>query len=464
LYESSYTNAEEFASTFLTTEAGHKAFSLAAQCIITCTDADTCLPFQAFQFLASVMWHEPLMIHVLRTDHETYRIAYTHIARRATEFAKPMRHAALLLFRYPLIGGRDSTTLVGPFENELREALHLLVSCGGLTAFSALFWAICTQTDPTVQPEEMVSVARYCSRFVGGLLRSQSSEPVRQLELQWLVAEATSKTGIVAGYYALFAGLDEIYHATHIPSVLTAGSFLDVLRGHGSKEMVDQAIRFPYSDCDTFPMEACWLYKYLHAITKLKIQMIMQSAMEGIPGNVKGILWAEQTVHLFVQNVVAKRMHQPEYRCAFPGCEVVGTALCPLHKCNRCSVEHYCESEHRRKHWPAHKKECVKRTPVAPASVVAPAITPPGAGVCAFPGCNVASTPKCPLRKCGRCLTVPYCWPAHQRAHWRTHKRDCIVPPLALTASDVDAALSAPAPVVVSPGSDALTIPDASSY
>jgi multidrug efflux pump subunit AcrA (membrane-fusion protein) len=48
--------------------------------------------------------------------------------------------------------------------------------------------------------------------------------------------------------------------------------------------------------------------------------------------------------------------------------------------------------------------------------------------LCALPGCESAAATegaRALLRKCGACMRVAYCSPAHQRLDWKRHKPDC---------------------------------------
>jgi hypothetical protein len=129
---------------------------------------------------------------------------------------------------------------------------------------------------------------------------------------------------------------------------------------------------------------------------------------------------------------------KPEYFCAFPGCEVASTVLHPIDRCGRCLSVRYCGRAHQLAHWPAHKNKCGNPECGGTATDVPP--TPPSsAELCAFPGCQVASTVLRPLDRCGRCLSVRYCGRAHQVAHWPTHQLSCVTsaaPVVPRSASD----------------------------
>jgi hypothetical protein len=374
LHEHNYASAQAFANSFLTSEAGRKAFVIAARCMTICTDPNTELQYHALQFLSSAVWHESQVVHVLRTQAETYRIAFGAIAKWSTVLGGTARSVVLKIFHYILFGRKDGSADTGHFEDELAAALSYFVDCGGLTAFSAMFWAICTRTEHTVQPDEIMSMTGYCNTITAALMQSEFTESANEVEFQWIATEATSKTGIMAGFYALFADQGGIYRATRAPFPLAAAGFLDVLKGHGSKEIIEQAIKFPYNGCSSFPVKETWLYKCLLAARKLGMPGMMQTVMDCVPDNVKGILWAAQTLQVFVQTSEAKQVRKSENSCVFPGCGVVGTSLCPLRKCGRCLTAYYCGPAHQRAHWPMHKSDCVKPPAAATTDIVIAAL------------------------------------------------------------------------------------------
>jgi hypothetical protein len=49
-------------------------------------------------------------------------------------------------------------------------------------------------------------------------------------------------------------------------------------------------------------------------------------------------------------------------RCAKPGCPVSGEGLYNnMKKCGRCKAVYYCSKEHQVRHWPKHRRSCVKQ-------------------------------------------------------------------------------------------------------
>jgi hypothetical protein len=392
LHDHSYASAQAFANSFLTSGAGRQAFMLSARCIAACTDPDADLLNHSLQFLSSALWHESQVVYVLRTQTETYRIAFACVARWSTALGPIAWNSALKLFHFILYGRKEGPAHSSHYEDELLEALPYLVICGGLTAFSAMFWTICNRTDCTVLPEDATSVANYCDTLITRIMQSEFTGPVNEVQYHWLATEASNTRGIMAGFYALFAALEEIYRATHSDYPLIAVNFVVLLGERGSKDMVDQAIKFPHSGCDTFPAEETWLYRCLQATRKLGVPSKMQAVVDCMQDTVKGIPWAEQAIQLFVNDTEHRQASKSESRCAFLGCVVVGTTLCPLRRCGRCLNVHYCTPAHQRAHWPMHRKACAVPSSVVIASDVDTAPTALS-GVVAIPSTDGAIDP-----------------------------------------------------------------------
>jgi hypothetical protein len=206
-----YAGAQAFAKSFLTSDVGRRAFIISAQCMTRCTDPNSDLLYHALQFLSSALWHESQMVYVLRTHPETYRMAFAGLARCAAVLGSNLRSVAPKLFHNILFGRLERPTDVSHFKDELMEALTYFVAYGGLTAFSAMFWAICNRMDLTTPPENIRNMSLYFNKITASLMQSELAESEQQVVSQWLATEAVSKTGIVAGFYATFASVDELY-------------------------------------------------------------------------------------------------------------------------------------------------------------------------------------------------------------------------------------------------------------
>jgi hypothetical protein len=163
LYEHTYIHAEALASSFLCCAVGHRAFECVKRSVTVVPDLSHEQCTAMLQFLANALLHESCAAHVLQTESDTYRITFTYIASNCSTFRKKTRVAVLFVFQGVTSGRNDNPLIPGNFENELSVALAAFVFCGGLTPFSAVFWAMCTKLDPTLNETEMRQLFHYCA-------------------------------------------------------------------------------------------------------------------------------------------------------------------------------------------------------------------------------------------------------------------------------------------------------------
>jgi hypothetical protein len=400
-----------------------------------------------------------------------------------------------MLFYYIAWGRNTELRKVGNYEIELEQAVGLCATNGGLNAFSTLFWATCVCSDPLVLPHEANNIELCVVALLIRLQKLQATPHIQQTLARWYQAEASKRDGMLAGFYALFdasiASPVDVIKVGYNAFTFAAGEFLVLMKVQCSVSSVEQAIKYPYQGSDTFPGEDTWLCKCLRATRKLGVAQVMSGLTSRLAHCVDGIPWATQAIKTFVEQAAAKQANKPEQQCAFPGCRITNTASCPLRKCGRCQHVRYCCQLHQKDHWPTHKHECRRLAAEDTAIDVAPSVLPsahasedpviniapsvlpsahasedpvmniapsipsahasedpvtevahsilPIAHLCAFPDCDVGTVLR-PLERCSRCRAAYYCGPAHQRAHWPTHKSACVKQPAPAPTSGAGAA------------------------
>jgi hypothetical protein len=103
LVEENFAHAEAFAECFLRSSVGHRAFQCTKRCLAACGDPCTAhrVYGHALQFLASATRYEPLVVHVLKEQPDTYRVLFTYIVQFCSELSSQMHSTlgdALLLY------------------------------------------------------------------------------------------------------------------------------------------------------------------------------------------------------------------------------------------------------------------------------------------------------------------------------------------------------------------------------
>jgi hypothetical protein len=359
IHGQTYKHAEAFANSFLHSGAAIRAFQCAKTCIDTFPgrgNLETLLT-KLFQFLSYALWHESHAARVLLAQADTYRVAFEFVTDNCSVLSEPTRLVALTIFENTFCGRTDRPS--GCFEKELCQALGLIITCGGLPAFAALFWEMCRRGDPTD-----LKLLHHCCTELFRRARGIPLGSCTAVELAltgWCANDATSSKGMLAGFYAVFEAslkphaqsLNEIYSSL----TATAGYFLYFLWNRGSPKIFELACQYPHGDCKAFPSEESCLYKYLGAVRKTGSPQATATAVSGVMRMALfGDPWVMQTIQLFRQHETEKQGRT----CALPGCEEAGTPLRLLRKCGRCLAVCYCGSAHQRAHWPTHKRSCVK--------------------------------------------------------------------------------------------------------
>jgi hypothetical protein len=291
----------------------------------------------------------------------------TLIAWNCSTFQKTTRVAVLFIFQGVTSGRNDNPLIPGNFEDEVSVALAAFVFCGGLTAFSAVFWALCTKLDPTLNETEMRQLFHYCAALFVRFSRTSFSTIVERLLHEWCAKEAGSDGGLVAGYYAMFAAAAEpckpSARALYTEFSVHATGLISLLRRRGSAELAERALKYPYGWCDAYPVQETWLFKYLQAARKLGCPEHLVCVTRSFNKIGDDIPWVKDGVRSFEEQAALKQINKPVSRCALPGCGVTSTLHCPLRKCGRCLFVYYCSSQHQHSHWHTHKADCVKAPP-----------------------------------------------------------------------------------------------------
>jgi hypothetical protein len=493
LLRESYVYAEAFAQCFLKSSVGHRAFQCSRRCLLGCGDprqADG-LVGEVLQFLGSTVRHESCIADVLKVHEGTFRVLFTYIARFSSKLRSEIRDDMVTLF-YSLTWGKNAV----PPNTSIHEAeqgaiLRLWATNGGLPAFSALFWTTCTGLEPGVFSDDLTNLNICVMGFLARLQSGKDVPLVQQTLSEWCASEATKRDGMLAGFYALFeASMSSPAHSIRAGcNGIQFGECIALFKQHCSPTTFEQVIKYPYQG-SVFSKEHTWLYKCLDATRKLGVAELLSGLISRLSHLVDGIPWATDAIKAFVEQAATRHTNNPEQQCAFPGCHVTYTASCPLRKCNGCKHVRYCCQLHQKEHWPTHKHECRRLAAEGTAIDVAPSILPsshasepviniapsvlpsahasedpvmniapsipsahasedpvtevapsilPIAHLCAFPDCDVGTVLR-PLERCSRCRATYYCGPAHQRAHWPTHKSACVKQPAPAPTSGAGAA------------------------
>jgi hypothetical protein len=436
LRERTYARAEAFAAIFLPSGVGGLAFDSAKQCLEGLDTELHEIYGLVVQFLAYALWHESRMVNVLRTERETYRVAFAFVVNNCKTLPTWLFIHVVRLFRCIVSGRTDSKEFTGGHTKEFVDAVKECIFCGGLSALSATLWAACSRITPTVFSPVVGDLSLCCTRLFALLVgMDYSSVPLREAVSNWCYTESRSKEPMVAGLYALFRASVKsprmLLRTGHSGSCALATTFIQILRGcaatYYKTAVVEQAIKYPYEGSDGFPLEGTWLFMCLDADRRLGDAVTLETCLPYLLECVQDIPWAVDTIRVFTDHATAKQATRPMTTCAFPGCEVTSTALCPLRKCGRCLAVYYCGPQHQRDHWLSHKAGCVERSRTGVADSCSGEINPTlkHPYFCALPGCAMAKTVLCKLGKCGRCRTVRYCGSAHQQEHWPVHKPAC---------------------------------------
>jgi hypothetical protein len=366
LHERTYPRAEEFANSFLLSSAARKSFQYTRQSIEGTTNTGTAEPLlvSVYQFLAHALLHDTLLTYVFKMGNDTYRAAFELISKTRAQQSSPLRRPTITLLRSILLCRAESTA-------EDKFILNsLFVMAGGPSALTATFWMTCDCINTATDPEEVKVAIDCCVNLVVRVMGVPHPVPVEKLLCEWCETEATSRQGIIAGYYAMFEASEQAptpaLRSTLSGQCVSAACLTQLFRERCSKQSLEQAMKFPYEG-DTFPLEGTWLYKCLQATCRYRRPYMMNSAVYWVSSFVDDIPWAVEVIQLIVSEAAEKQVSRPESACAFPGCEVSGTALCPLRKCSRCLAVFYCTPAHQREHWPTHKPSCIRPPPAEPA-------------------------------------------------------------------------------------------------
>jgi hypothetical protein len=382
-----YAHAASFAKCFLHSESGHRAFQVSKNCLAVAEGSvpedQTAAEFQlynaVFQYMTHALWDESQVVHVLRTENDAYRTAFTFIVNNSSKLPDAIHRKQLtrlfsgVIFHNSL--DRQSYQSASEvYDSAHYEALVLFLRCGGLSAFSAVFWTIGYRKDSTGPDSEFTLLLNAtCTALFRKLVQFDLSDPVREVLSAWCAKEASSTMHMIAGFYAY---LDPSFKASREligVCVEAASLFIQLLRRCGTAVAVEQALKFPYSESDAFSPEGTWLYRCLRAACKSGAINFVETVASELLGYADGITWAQETINQFVKQAGAKDESKSDLCCAFPGCEITGTVLCPLRKCARCLSAHYCNVEHQHAHWPTHRRDCVKRETARPVATT-PAI------------------------------------------------------------------------------------------
>jgi hypothetical protein len=372
LHERTYHRAKEFANSFLPSPAARKSFQYTKQSIGAATKTGTVGPLlvSLYQFLAHALSHDMLLTYVLKMGNDTYCAAFELISKSCAQLSSPLRRLTITLLRSILLCRGENTA-------EETVILHsLFVMAGGPSALTAIFWMTCGCINTATGPEEVKVAIDCCVALVMRVMGVTLSAPVEKLLCEWCETEATSRQGIIAGYYAVFEASEQALtpalRSTLSGQCVSAACLTQLFWERCSKPLLEQAMKFPYEG-DTFPLEGTWLCKCLQATRRYRGPGLMNSVIDCTSSFVDDIPWAVEVIQLIVSEAAEKQASRPESTCAFPGCEVSGTALCPLRKCSRCLAVFYCTPAHQREHWPTHKPTCMKPPPaVSTDSVVGP--------------------------------------------------------------------------------------------
>jgi hypothetical protein len=369
LDERTYARATEFANSFLRSDAARNSFRYTKQSMEQVTDPGTTesLLVSVYQFLTQALMHDALLAHVLRMGRDTYHAAFELVVRTSASLSNLLRSLTITLLQRILFCSR---------ERAMEESIvlySLFVEAGGLAAFSATFWSTCGSTGTGADLEQMepITACIGCNvALVTGVTGVTLPAPAEKLLCEWCETEATSSQGIIAGFYALFEASElaptSSLRLTFREQCVSAPCLTQLFWERCSKQSLEQATKFPY-ESDTFPLEGTWLYKCLQATRRYRDPGLMNSAVNCVSSFVDDIPWAVEVTQLIVSEAAEKQASRPESTCAFPGCEVSGTALCPLRKCSRCLAVFYCTPAHQREHWPTHKPSCIRPPPAEPA-------------------------------------------------------------------------------------------------
>jgi hypothetical protein len=463
LCDGTYAHAQEFAASFLYSTVGRKAFQYAELWLTDGADRndvaiESCA--DVIEFLTNSLRYESNMVNVLRIERDTYRAAFAFIVRNCGTLKYQMLFMADHLFHSIISAG---TAKYGGMYNagscvpELVEGLQQYILCGGLSAFSAAFWAVGSQVTFNVPADLSLSYNLCFAVLLDGLANVERFDVLqKQIVTDWCATEATSKQGMLAGFYSLFRAAQEVprqlLRAQHIGFCRLACEFLELLRGTVSTKVLAQAVMFPYQG--KFPLEETWLFHCLFADRRMGAAVELDRYLPRLWECVQGIEWAVRIVDAFVAGSNQRQLDRDLDFCALPGCSGTSTAVCALRKCGRCRTAHYCSPRHQHMHWPTHKAECVKAAPRGDALPTAEAQEPAAEPeyVCALPGCEAAGTALRPLDRCSRCRAVRYCCQAHQREHWPVHKHQCANPGRGGTPTDAPPTLPASAELCAFPG------------